>query len=144
MRQRLNQFKVSLFRSDGYHSYSSLKNRSSMQRYGSKASLAGSTTSRMNGTIATHVIMQSDADGRGVIQYGVLPMENLVNFGRPPKMNDIVTYKADLRSRGTSRGKIILFGEMTSCSSFDQSTQIRATRMFRASLHPSPHPPSLS
>ena len=92
-----------------------------MQRHGSKVSLAGSTTSRINGTIPTHVIMQSDGDSRGVVQYSVLSMENLVNFGRPPKINDIVTYKADLRSRGTSRGKIILFGEMTFYSTFDQS-----------------------
>ena len=92
-----------------------------MQRYGSKASLAGSTTSRINGTIPTHVIMQSDGNSRGVIQYSVLSMDNLVNFGRPPKINDFVTYKTDLRSRGTSRGKIILFGEMNFYSIFNQS-----------------------
>jgi hypothetical protein len=83
-----------------------------MQRYGSKISLADSTaSSRITKTNHTHVIIQSDSDNKGVIKYLVLPIKNLVNFGRPLKTNDLVTYKVDLKGRGTNRGKIILFGK---------------------------------
>ena len=81
-----------------------------MERYGSNASLAGSASSRNIKANHTHVIIQTNGD-KGVIKYIVLPTKNLFNFGRPLKINDLITYKIDLKCRGTNRGKIILFGK---------------------------------
>ena len=83
-----------------------------MQRYDSKISLADSTTSsRMTKINHTHVILQTDNGDNGATKYIVLPVKNLVNFGRQLKINDLITYKIDLKCRGTNRGKIVLFGK---------------------------------
>ena len=83
-----------------------------MQKYPSKSSLSDSTTSsRITKINHTHTIIQTDNDDQDGMKYILLPMQNLLDFGRPLKTNDLVTYKLDLKSRGTNRGKIILFGE---------------------------------
>ena len=83
-----------------------------MERHSSKTSLDVSpTSSYVSKKNHTHVIIQTSADNKGVNKYIILPVTNLVNFGRPLKANDLVTYKIDLKNRGTNRGKIILFGE---------------------------------
>ncbi|CAF2070928.1 unnamed protein product, partial [Rotaria magnacalcarata] len=83
-----------------------------MQKYPSKSSLADSTTSvRITKTSHTHVIIQTEYGDKDDMKYILLPIQNLLRFGRPLKTNDVVTYKLDLRSRGTNRGKIVLFGE---------------------------------
>ena len=82
-----------------------------MQKYPSKSSLADSTTSsRATKASHTHVIIQTDNGDKDHMKYILLPMKYLLHFGRPLKTNNIVTYKLDLRSRGTNRGKIVLFG----------------------------------
>ncbi|CAF3897522.1 unnamed protein product [Rotaria sp. Silwood1] len=96
-----------------------------MQRYSSKASFADSTTSScITKANHTHVIMQTNADNNSDSKYIVLPVKNLVNFGRPLKSNDLVTYKIDLKCRGTNRGKILLFGSEEDCA---QQVQIFST-----------------
>ncbi|CAF1351212.1 unnamed protein product [Rotaria sordida] len=88
-----------------------------MERYDSKISLADSPTSScITKTNHTHVIIQTNSGNKGVIKYIVLPVKNLVNFGRPLKTNDLVTYKVDLKCRGTNRGKIVLFGSEDDCT----------------------------
>ncbi|CAF2855061.1 unnamed protein product [Rotaria sp. Silwood2] len=96
-----------------------------MQRYSSKASFADSTTSScITKANHTHVIIQTNADNKSDSKYIVLPVKNLVNFGRPLKSNDLVTYKIDLKCRGTNRGKILLFGSEEDCA---QQVQIFST-----------------
>ena len=83
-----------------------------MERHSSKTSLDVSpTSSHVSKTNHTHVIIRTSSDNKGVNKYILLPITNLVNFGGPLKANDLITYKTDLKSRGTNRRKIILFGE---------------------------------
>lgn len=82
-----------------------------MQQDASRISFGDTTTStNITKTNHTHAIIQNDGRNKGVMKYVLLPVTNLVDFGRPLKTNDIVTYKLDRKSRGTNRGKIVLFG----------------------------------
>jgi hypothetical protein len=83
-----------------------------MQKHVSKTSLTDSTTSsQFKKAKHTHVIIQNhSSDNGGMLNYLVLPVEQLVNFGRPLKANDMATYKLDMKSRGTNRGRIVLLG----------------------------------
>lgn len=83
-----------------------------MQKQVSKSCLSDATaSSNIIKTSHTHVIIQNDSRNKDPMKYILLPTKNLVDFGRPLKANDLVTYKVDLKGRGTNRGRIVLLGE---------------------------------
>ncbi len=85
-----------------------------MERQRSRRNSISSVHSQSNSAIAnfqcseehTHAIVQREKDNKVIL----VPLEYFINFGKTVKVNQTATFKSNVDSRKSDRGKVLLFG----------------------------------